>query len=310
VALELNNSVNVAADYAWTAQGTSHAFRDWDVLLHGLEPSWRQRAFADGQMDWLVRGSYRLLRWLRVKDAAVKVAGVDLMLHTLYLLTCYISAHEAAQHEVEEVYGAEGTYFADEAAVVKKESSEAIEHAKRYLDRLRRIDVPLSAPGNPPTFAPMEVGQLGGQAAPQPAKGQPTPLPASGRLADGVRAKQAAHLILFWLESYVHELHHEGCLDEADEARLLDEVHRDRQALLRARIMPSFRQHELAAIIQQQVVIHRDMVEERLRATGASAPDDKVLSSEEASDREQRRNNMRMREEEERALLLRFGSHL
>ena len=337
VALELNNSVNVAADYAWTAQGTSHAFRDWDVLLHGLEPSWRQRAFADGQvnphphphphpsphpdpspnpnpnpyqMDWLVRGSYRLLRWLRVKDAAVKVAGVDLMLHTLYLLTCYISAHEAAQHEVEEVYGAEGTYFADEAAVVKKESSEAIEHAKRYLDRLRRIDVPLSAPGNPPTFAPMEVGQLGGQAAPQLAKGQPVPLPASGRLADGVRAKQAAHLILFWLESYVHELHHEGCLDEADEARLLDEVHRDRQALLRARIMPSFRQHELAAIIQQQVVIHRDMVEERLRATGASAPDDKVLSSEEASDREQRRNNMRMREEEERALLLRFGSHL
>jgi len=261
-------------------------------------------------MDWLVRGSYRLLRWLRVKDAAVKVAGVDLMLHTLYLLTCYISAHEAAQHEVEEVYGAEGTYFADEAAVVKKESSEAIEHAKRYLDRLRRIDVPLSAPGNPPTFAPMEAGQLGGQAAPQLAKGQPTPLPASGRLADGVRAKQAAHLILFWLESYVHELHHEGCLDEADEARLLDEVHRDRQALLRARIMPSFRQHELAAIIQQQVVIHRDMVEERLRATGASAPDDKVLSSEEASDREQRRNNMRMREEEERALLLRFGSHL
>ena len=112
------------------------------------------------------------------------------------------------------------------------------------------------------------------------------------------------------MESYVHELHHEGCLDEADEARLLDEVHRDRQALLRARIMPSFRQHELAAIIQQQVVIHRDMVEERLRATGASAPDDKVLSSEEASDREQRRNNMRMREEEERALLLRFGSHL
>ena len=82
------------------------------------------------------------------------------------------------------------------------------------------------------------------------------------------------------------------------------------QALLRARIMPSFRQHELAAIIQQQVVIHRDMVEERLRATGASAPDDKVLSSEEASDREQRRSNMRMREEEERALLLRFGSHL
>ena len=164
-------------------------------------------------MDWLVRGSYRLLRWLRVKDAAVKVAGVDLMLHTLYLLTCYISAHEAVQHEVEEVYGAEGTYFADEAAVVKKESSEAIEHAKRYLDRLRRIDVPLSAPGNPPTFAPMEVGQLGGQAAPQLAKGQPVPLPASGRLADGVRAKQAAHLILFWLESYVHELHHEGCLD-------------------------------------------------------------------------------------------------
>jgi NhaP-type Na+/H+ or K+/H+ antiporter len=248
VALELNNSVNVAADYAWTAQGTSHAFRDWDVLLHGLEPSWRQRAFADGQMDWLVRGSYRLLRWLRVKDAAVKVAGVDLMLHTLYLLTCYVSAHEAAQHEVEEVYGAEGTYFADEAAVVKRESSDAIDHAKRYLDRLRRIDVPLSAPGNPPAFATMDMGQP----APQVPKGLPVPLPASGRLADGVRAKQAAHLILFWLESYVHELHHEGCLDEADEARLLDEVHRDRQALQRARIMPSFRQHELAAIIQQQ----------------------------------------------------------
>jgi len=305
VALELNNSVNVAADYAWTAQGTSHAFRDWDVLLHGLEPSWRQRAFADGQMDWLVRGSYRLLRWLRVKDAAVKVAGVDLMLHTLYLLTCYVSAHEAAQHEVEEVYGAEGTYFADEAAVVKRESSDAIDHAKRYLDRLRRIDVPLSAPGNPPVFAAMDVGQP----APQVAKGLPVPLPASGRLADGVRAKQAAHLILFWLESYVHELHHEGCLDEADEARLLDEVHRDRQALLRARIMPSFRQHELAAIIQQQVVIHRDMVEERLRTTGVSAPDDKVLSSEEATDREHRKA-VRMREEEERALLLRFGSHL
>ena len=91
-----------------------------------------------------------------------------------------------------------------------------------------------------------------GQPAPQVPKGLPVPLPASGRLADGVRAKQAAHLILFWLESYVHELHHEGCLDEADEARLLDEVHRDRQALQRARIMPSFRQHELAAIIQQQ----------------------------------------------------------
>merc|ERR1712072_456335 len=99
------------------------------------------------------------------------------------------------------------------------------------------------------------------------------PLPASGRLADGVRAKQAAHLVLFWLESYVHELHHEGCLDEADEARLLDEVHRDRQALLRARIMPSFRQHELAAIIQQQVVIHQDMVEERVRSGKVGVPE-------------------------------------
>merc|ERR1719181_2538357 len=68
VALELNNSVNVAADYAWTAQGTSHAFRDWDVLLHGLKPSWRQVAFAEGRMEWLVRGSYRLLRWAGVKD--------------------------------------------------------------------------------------------------------------------------------------------------------------------------------------------------------------------------------------------------
>ena len=84
-----------------------------------------------------------------------------------------------------------------------------------------------------------------------------------------MRAKQAAHLILFWLESYVHELHHEGCLDEADEARLLDEVHRDRQALLRARIMPSFRQHELAAIIQQQAsapTLHT------LRATAPPSP--------------------------------------
>jgi len=304
VALELNNSVNVAADYAWTAQGTSHQFRDWDVLLHGLEPSWRQRAFADGQMDWLVRGSYRLLRWLRVTDAAVKVAGVDLMLHTLYLLTCYVSAHEAAQHEVEEVYGAEGTYFADEAAVVKRESIEAIHHAQRYLDRLRRIDVPLSAPGNPPAFATsVDQGPL------PTVKEQPAPLPASGRLADGVRAKQAAHLILFWLESYVHELHHEGCLDEADEARLLDEVHRDRQALLRARIMPSFRQHELAAIIQQQVVIHRDMVEERVRTTTASTPGAVAESTEEETDRENRKAT-RIREEEERALLLRFGSHL
>jgi len=124
-----------------------------------------------------------------------------------------------------------------------------------------------------------------------------------------VRAKQAAHLILFWLESYVHELHHEGCLDEADEARLLDEVHRDRQALLRARIMPSFRQHELAAIIQQQVVIHRDMVEERLRTVGTVSTPDQPVSSEEATDRENRRA-VRIREEEERALLLRFGSHL
>ena len=309
VALELNNSVNVAADYAWTAQGTSHQFRDWDVILHGLEPSWRQRAFADGQMDWLVRGSYRLLRWLRVKDAAVKVAGVDLMLHTLYLLTCYVSAHEAAQHEVEEVYGAEGTYFADEAAVVKGESIEAIDQAKRYLDRLRRIDVPLSAPGNPPAFATSVDAKAKGGAL-SLAKGQPAPLPASGRLADGVRAKQAAHLILFWLENYVHELHHEGCLDEADEARLLDEVHRDRQALLRARIMPSFRQHELAAIIQQQVVIHRDMVEERVRATTVSMPEKTIRAmSPEEVDRENRRA-VRIREEEERALLLRFGSHL
>jgi NhaP-type Na+/H+ or K+/H+ antiporter len=307
VALELNNSVNVAADYAWTAQGTDHhQFRDWDVLLHGLEPSWRQKAFAEGQMDWLVRGSYRLLRWLRVKDAAVKVAGVDLMLHTLYLLTCYVSAHEAAQHEVEEVYGAEGTYFADEAAVVKRESIEAIDHARRYLDRLRRIDVPLSAPGNPPAFATSVEAMSKGP--PPLAKG--VPLPASGRLADGVRAKQAAHLVLFWLESYVHELHHEGCLDEADEARLLDEVHRDRQALLRARIMPSFRQHELAAIIQQQVVIHRDMVEERVRSTKVFTPEamGQAVTSEE-TDRENRRA-VRIREEEERALLLRFGSHL
>ena len=46
-------------------------------------------------MDWLVRGSYRLLRWLRVKDAAVKVAGVDLMLHTLYPVSyTHLRAHE------------------------------------------------------------------------------------------------------------------------------------------------------------------------------------------------------------------------
>ena len=267
-------------------------------------------------MEWLVRGSYRLLRWAGVKDAAVRVAGVDLMLQTLYLLTCYVSAHEAAQHEVEAVYGTDGTYFSDEAAVVKRESMEAIEHAKRYLDKLRRVDVPLSAPGSPPPFmSTADAIAKGGSTAVPPSAVPSSPLPVSGRLADGVRAKQAAHLILFSLESYVHELHHEGCLDEADEARLLDEIHRDRQALLKARIMPSFRQHELAAIIQQQIVIHREMSEARALEMSGSLPGPrKAVSSDRLSERDEtpeaRRRNVRVREEEERALLLRFGSHL
>ena len=58
-----------------------------------------------------------------------------------------------------------------------------------------------------------------------------------------------------------------------------------------------------------QVVIHRDMVEERLRTVGTVSTPDQPVSSEEATDRENRRA-VRIREEEERALLLRFGSHL
>ena len=85
--------------------------------------------------------------------------------------------------------------------------------------------------------------------------------------------------------------------------------------VLKARIMPSFRQHELAAIIQQQIVIHREMSEARALEMSGSLPGPrKAVSSDRLSERDEtpeaRRRNVRVHEEEERALLLRFGSHL
>ena len=93
VALILTNSVDVAADHAWSTDHEGQGgFRDWAVILKELYPNWRQVLYAQGGL--IMRSMHRFMRWCGVKDPASMMVGGDLMVETLHTLTvCDAVAH-------------------------------------------------------------------------------------------------------------------------------------------------------------------------------------------------------------------------
>ena len=119
--------------------------------------------------------------------------------HTVYLLTCFITAHEEAQEEVAWVFGdGEHARFHKQVLQVTGESKVAVRRARAYLRDLSKIVV----------------------------DGQQV-----SAVIDGVRARQLASLLIHKVSVFAEQMHHHGILDSRSLHHVIEELEHDQLSL-------------------------------------------------------------------------------
>ena len=115
-------------------------------------------------------------------------------LHAIYLLTCFITAHEEAQEEMHWMYGERQARLHQEEVQIVGESRVAVKRARDYLADLSKIVI--------------NGEQL-------------------GEVIDGVRARQLGALLIHRIAGFAEQMYEHGLLDQRSVHRLVEQLEHD-----------------------------------------------------------------------------------
>ena len=174
LALDLIASVDLASDRV------RMPIYDWMVITRHLSvPIATRLLLRLPEVVFRLPGMMKLLWRLGIESYEI---------HTTYLLTCFISAHEQAEEEMHWMYGQRLARLHKEEVKVANESRTAVREARRYLQDMAKVMV----------------------------HGQDL-----ADVIDSVRVRQAASLLLHRIERLILQMHEHGIFDAHSAERLL-----------------------------------------------------------------------------------------
>ncbi|KAL1526310.1 hypothetical protein AB1Y20_015027 [Prymnesium parvum] len=150
--------------------------------------------------SWFWKATQRLVQQLRLDTLLLRLNLTHYDEHAVYVLRCFILAHEEAQRELR------ADLTADDASDVRAEVIEVIQESQLAVHEARRYLRQLTSVSQQRGFAD---------------------------LVESVRSRQLAGLILSRLEAFVHRMMERGALDERDAQQLMHEFAADEERIQR-----------------------------------------------------------------------------
>ena len=191
LAIDVINSVDVALDRPRVP------IYDWLLVIRMLRVPLRTRLVV-----WLIGLFTRCFgapaalgrRGAAVLSGLWRLGPHSYGVHAIYLLTCFITAHEEAQEEMHWMYGERQARLHQEEVQIVGESRVAVKRARDYLADLSKIVI--------------NGEQL-------------------GEVIDGVRARQLSALLIHRIAGFAEQMYEHGLLDQRSVHRLVEQLEHD-----------------------------------------------------------------------------------